>query len=91
MPNPTTDQFQFVEEVNKAFDAAGRYVDASPGLLDQIRICDSIHYNSFRSSVTTDRFRPYTRGALSAATIASRPREASCVEEDYRGGACSSK
>jgi glutamate dehydrogenase (NAD(P)+) len=43
MPN----EFQFVDDVNKAFDAASSYVDASPDLLAQIRRCNSVYYISF--------------------------------------------
>jgi len=40
--------YKFTEEVNKGFDRAAAYVDASPELLGQVKRCDSLYYISFR-------------------------------------------
>ncbi len=48
-------EFHFVEEVNKAFDAAAAFVDASPDLLAQIRRCNSVYYISFPFKRDDDR------------------------------------
>jgi glutamate dehydrogenase (NAD(P)+) len=39
--------YQFTEEVNKSFDRAAKFVDASPELLEQVKRCNSVYYIAF--------------------------------------------
>jgi glutamate dehydrogenase (NAD(P)+) len=41
------DTYQFTEEVNKSFDRAAAFVDASPELLEQVKRCNSVYYIAF--------------------------------------------
>lgn len=39
--------YRFFEDVNKNFDRAAPYVDAEPGLLEQIKRCNSVYHVTF--------------------------------------------
>ncbi|HET7039827.1 MAG TPA: Glu/Leu/Phe/Val dehydrogenase [Gemmatimonadales bacterium] len=41
------DTYRFTEEVNKSFDRAAAFVDASPELLEQVKRCNSVYYIAF--------------------------------------------
>jgi glutamate dehydrogenase (NAD(P)+) len=41
------DIYRFTEEVNKSFDRAAAFVDASPDLLEQVKRCNSVYYIAF--------------------------------------------
>ena len=40
-------EFQFFKEVNRSFDRAAKYTDHDPGLLSQIKICNSVYKITF--------------------------------------------
>jgi len=39
--------YRFTDEVNKSFDRAAAFVDASPELLEQVKRCNSVYYIAF--------------------------------------------
>ena len=41
------DKISFFEQVNRSFDIAAKYTDHSPGILDQIKACNSVYHTSF--------------------------------------------
>lgn len=40
-------EYKFFDDVNRHFDRAAPYVDADPGLLDQIKRCNSVYHVTF--------------------------------------------